>query len=181
MELDLHVLVRKDTPKDWLRQCFTSIHDAVANAPFPVHVHRLPAVPGHIGRARAAGYAQGTAPYVTYVDDDDYLLPDAFTKIASALAEQPDVVFPHEQVLQNGKFCTGHVRHHLPIYRRDLIIDHTQWGWWGDVAQIRAIERQPELKVIEVHEPVYVYRLYRKTHTAAMKAAYPDELERANG
>lgn len=176
--IDCHVIVSADTPRAWVQQCLASVDAAITRAPWPVELHVVAGVPGHIGRARAAGYALGTHPYVTCVDDDDYLLPDAFAAVGEAMACAPDAVFPRETTLQNGHFRLGWPRHHLAIYRRAVLIDHAAWTCCGDLAQRVSASRG---RVVDVDHAVYVHRLYSKSKARVLRRARPHELERARG
>lgn len=155
--LDLHVLLHHHNA-EWNTQCRSTITMAVHNAPFAVEVHYLEGEHGHIGRGRARGYALGTNPYVTYVDHDDYLLPDALQALWPALQQSPDAIFPHElNVLKSGFIRANNERHHLCIYRREFIIDHTQYAACGDLAQVYAMD---DKNCIDVAHRGYVHRLY---------------------
>lgn len=173
--LDCHVIVAHDTPHAWVRECIESINVAVACAGFDVQVYMAPYVDGHVGLARAGGYALGSHPYVTCVDDDDYVLPHAFSQMKDALASNATAVCTPEQTLQNGHFRRGAKRHHLIAYRRARIIDHTQWPCCGDVAQMRALGPH----VIDLPTPAYVHRLYMQSKARVLRRTRLDELERA--
>jgi hypothetical protein len=174
--LDVHVLLHNSNP-DWLAQCQASIDEAVGNAGYLVNVRYLDGESGHIGRGRAKGYALGSGQYVTYVDNDDYLLPHAFCALAEPLSKNPTAIFPNEYTLQNGQLRLGASRHHLAIYRRDQIIDHALWRVCGDLAQVRAV---PEKHVIEISKVLYVHRLYQSAGRI-LRRDHHDELRRARG
>jgi hypothetical protein len=174
--LDCHIIVSADTPREWVTQCLDSVFEARDRAGYPVTVRVVDGVPGHIGKARAAGYALGTEPYVTFVDDDDYVLPDAFAQMADALRSGAPAICTPEVTMQNGQFRPGHARHHLIAYRRDVLIDHAQWPCCGDVAQLAAIA---DADVIDLPSPQYVHRIYGASKARAMRRANPDELEMA--
>jgi hypothetical protein len=176
--LDCHIIVSADTPRAWVTQCLDSVFEARDRAGYPVTVRIVDGVPGHIGKARAAGYALGTEPYVTCVDDDDYMLPDAFAQMIDALRTGAPAICTPELTLQNGQLRPGHPRHHLAVYRRSVLIDHTQWPCCGDVAQLAAI---PPAEVIDLPSPQYVHRIYGASKARAMRRANPSELERARG
>ena len=176
--LDCHVIVSSDTPRAWVTQCLGSVEVAQAQAPFPVSLHVVPGVPGHIGRARATGYAQGSYPYVTCVDDDDYLLPHAFAALADALQERPDAIFTRELVVQNGKTMPGWQRHHLAAYRRDVLIDFEPWPCNDAMAQIRAVEHG---RVVDITRPGYVHRLYGDSKARRLRAAMPHIARQLHG
>ena len=175
--LDCHIIVSHDTPIDWVEQCLESVSDAASRAGYPVYCHVIEGIPGHIGKARAAGYALGEQPYVTCVDDDDYVLPHAFAQMADALRAGVSAVCTPEQTLQNGHFRDGAKRHHLIAFRRLLLIDHASWPCCGDVAQVLAIGRD----AIDLTDSAYVHRLYMDSKARVMRRSRLDELERARG
>jgi hypothetical protein len=170
--LDCHIIVRHETKPEWLAQCRSSVHAAAERAGFPVEVFVVEAVTGHIGNARASGYALGTNPYVTYVDDDDYVTPDAFASMSLAIHQFPDAIFMAESQLQNGQMRAGPQRHHLCVYRRDQLIDHTQWVVCGDLAQMNAVAGK---HCVDIPDKVYVHRLYQ-SGGRALRRHHHDEL-----
>jgi hypothetical protein len=174
--LDIHVLVSENTPKEWLTQCLDSIQVAIGNAPFPIALHVIPAVPGHMGKARHAGYSCGTAPYVTQVDDDDYVEPKAFARLAEHMDAGIEAIFPRERTLQNGKFCLGRQRHSMKVFRRELLIDHSPWRHTSDQRQLDRLTRGVGVSCVDITEPCYVYRLHFSL-ARKLRHAYPDELE----
>lgn len=174
--LDVHILIHPATPRDWVTQCLDSVYEATDRAGFPVVVHTLPAVIGHIGQGRAKGYALGMHPYVTCVDDDDYVLPHAFAQMRGALESGARAVCTPEQTLQSGCIRAGRQRHHLIAYRRSDIIDHTRWPCCGDVAQIHGIT-----DAVDLPEPAYVHRLYLHSKARVMRRSRLMELELARG
>jgi hypothetical protein len=174
--LDCHIIVSDDTPKDWVMQCLDSVYEAADRASFPVVVHTVNGVSGHIGRARAAAYSLGSQPYVTCVDDDDYVLPHAFSQMSDALHSGVSAVCTPEQTLQNVHLSPGAPRHHLIAYRRELLIDHTQWPSCGDVAQMHVIGAD----AVNMPSPAYVHRLYMDSKARVMRRANLDELRSAS-
>lgn len=141
-------------------------------SPYPVHVHVVPWVKGHIGKARANGYAQGSQPFVTYVDDDDYVLPHAFSAMSKAIESGADAIFPDEQTWQNGQIRAGAKRHHLAIYRRSMLIDHAQWKVCGDLQQSVVAGKG---HCIDLPEALYVHRLYL-SGGRQLRRNHPEEL-----
>lgn len=83
--IDVHMLVMPSNRADWREQALASIVDAANRVDSAIELHLAPAVPGHMGKARAAAYALGDAPLVTFVDEDDWLEPDAFVAVLAAL------------------------------------------------------------------------------------------------
>jgi hypothetical protein len=174
--LDCHIIVSHDTRPEWVSQCIGSVRIAAEHAGFPVNIHQVPGIPGHIGKARSAGYALGDHPYVTCVDDDDCVLPHAFSQMANALRSGVSAVCTPEQTLQNGHLSPGAPRHHLIAYRRELLIDHTQWPSCGDVAQMHVIGAD----AVDMPSPAYVHRLYMDSKARVMRRANLDELRSAS-
>jgi hypothetical protein len=180
--LDCHIIVSADTPRDWVAQCLDSVHAAAECAGYPVHVHTVSAVPGHIGRARAAGYAIGDQPYVTSVDDDDYVLLDAFAVLRPALDAGPDAIYTRETTLQNGYPRVTDRRHHLAVYRRELLhgFDFGRWPAYDAMALRTHVERQARA-VVDLPDAVYVYRLRGDSPARVIQRQHPELLETARG
>jgi hypothetical protein len=174
LALDVHVLISDDTPRAWVRQCLQSIEVAKLRSPIPIHVFTVAGHPGHIGMGRWKGYQLGNAPYVTYVDDDDYLEPLAFERVAQELIHNPDVVYPLERVWLNGRSTKGLQRHHLPVYRRCHIIDHRPYPCAGDVAQMEYVR---DLRIVEIPEYLYNHRIYAESKARVLRRRYPHELK----
>lgn len=86
--IDVHLLTL-DEPAEWRAACIASLEGA------PIRLHVLPGIPGRIGEARAAGYARGTLPLVSFVDPDDLYEADAFAQLADALDACPQAVLAY--------------------------------------------------------------------------------------
>lgn len=175
--LDLHVL-SYNTNQEWETHCRRTLTVATKAAGFPVSVHWLAGEHGHIGRGRAAGYACGSHPYVTYVDNDDYLLPDALNALGDSIRSGAwRAVFAGELVLSNGYAGMGKVGHHLCVYRRDALIDHSAWVVCGDLAQAEHVRTMP---LIRLEHRGYVHRVY-ESGGRKLRRQHLDELKRAHG
>jgi hypothetical protein len=174
--LDVHILTLPTSNSDWFNQCVESVMDAADLAGFPVDVHVVPGFLGHIGKGRAEAYALGRNAYVTCVDDDDYVLPNAFLQMQNALrAGRASAISTPERVCRNGHMDDGKQRHHLIAYRRDMLIDHASWPCCGDVAQIVSI---PDDGWLDLPVPMYVHRVYESS-ARLMRRERQDELSRA--
>ncbi len=86
--IDVHLLTL-DEPAAWREACLASLAGA------PIRLHVLPGIPGRIGEARAAGYARGTLPLVSFVDPDDLYEASAFAHLADALEACPQAVMAY--------------------------------------------------------------------------------------
>lgn len=76
--IDLHILRSEDWPEHLLERALASTEGQ------PVNVHVAPYT-GVLGRDRAHGYLQGSAPYVAFLDADDELLAGGLEALLSAL------------------------------------------------------------------------------------------------
>jgi len=126
--IDVHVLIRDNPNPEHLAQCLGSLEGQ------PINLHTLPWEPGHIGRGRIRGYAQGSAPWVCYVDDDDAVDDDLFQIAAPLLDESVGALSTNERALGDTAFeryggvarfalnkCVS-LSEHLCIFRRDLLL-----------------------------------------------------------
>src|SRR5690606_9333102 len=70
--------------------------DRLASLPgAPIRLHLLPGIPGRVGQARAAGFARGTLPLVSFVDPDDRYEAGTFAHLADALDACPSAVLAY--------------------------------------------------------------------------------------
>lgn len=86
--IDVHLLTL-DEPTEWREACIASLAGA------PIRLRLLPGIPGHVGKARAAGFARGTLPLVSFVDPDDRYDAGAFAHLADALDAYPSAVLAY--------------------------------------------------------------------------------------
>jgi hypothetical protein len=174
--LDVHILTLPTSNREWFDQCVDSVMNAADRAGFPVDVHIVSGVLGHIGKGRAEGYALGHHPYVTFVDDDDFIICNAFIQMRNALRlGRALAISTPEKVLRNGCTEEGKQRHHLIAYQRKMVIDHTAWPCCGDVAQAASI---PAEGWIDLPVPMYVHRVY-ESRARLMRREAQDELNQA--
>lgn len=128
--LDVHILSLRDRRATTLQRCLESVRHAQEQAPFPVYVNLIPCEKdGHIGKSREIGYRQGFQPYVTCVDDDDWLEPQAFACLHGAMLSQAPAIYTCETTWQNGKPGVFDGRQHLRVFRRDVLQGFNFAAW----------------------------------------------------
>jgi hypothetical protein len=173
--LDVHILTLPTSDPKWFSQCVDSVMDAADRAGFPVDVHLINGVLGHIGKGRAEGYSLGQHAYVTCVDDDDFVYPFAFAQMKPHLSSGVHAaIATPEMILRNGLLEEGKQRHHLIAYKRNVLIDHEQWPCCGDVAQAISVKNGWR----DLSQPAYVHRVY-VSRARIMRRENQDELNRA--
>lgn len=169
--LDVHILTLPNSRQGWLRQCVASAKAAAAKADYPVHIHVVAGIDGHLGKARAKGYSYGSAPWKCYIDDDDYVLPEAFVVLGDHLDKDLAAVFPREYVEQNGKRHGGTTgRHHLWPVRSDLALsfEHDKWPSMPDEMLRRHAASDPR-GVLDIDDVLYVHRVYTAQRCRALR------------
>jgi hypothetical protein len=182
--LDVHLLIMDSTPDDWVQQCIGSVELAISQAGFPVAFHQLRATGASIGIDRAIGFAQGSAPYVANVDDDDFILPNAFALMREPMLAGADGIFPKESVLLY-QYVNGHVvydrtmegrqRHSMKTFKRDHLIDFTQWSWAGDTAQACYLEKHTT-HLVDLPQATYIYRNHPGSNSRPLRVQDPTQL-----
>lgn len=90
--LDVHLLVTHRLPAGWLEQAIESIFEARRAAPFPIAVQLVGESVGDFWGARWRGYDAGTSEYMTYLDADDWLEPDAFNCLLEPMQSGADMI-----------------------------------------------------------------------------------------
>jgi hypothetical protein len=120
--LDIIVMSNLPHSDGYHQQCVSSVLAAIGKASFPC---RLVATKGNlkaIAKARGAAFDLTSAPYVTWVVDFDYLQSDAIEALAPHFEKRPPAIFTREmQRLGKGRYRKIGTRHHLAVYRRDIV------------------------------------------------------------
>ena len=156
--LDVHVLTLPGLPEEWIQQRRKSLDAAVAAAGYPVYVHEVEGIDGHLGKSRRKGYAEGSQPYVTHVDHDDWVREDAFAVLLPHLETGVRAITTGEvQIFPNGREdVLPSARHHLAVYERE-------WLWRQQFDRFKYFPDQflidhPES--VHIEECVYYHRVY---------------------
>lgn len=174
--LDVHILQHPEYRRWKVGRCLESCHSDRA------HVHLLEGYPDHIGRGRVEGFSRGTQPFVTYVDDDDMLVPGTLDILVGLLEQTPVAAMAyvfntredeHTQIppartsakyriTTKQKFKS--FRDHMCVYRRDwlqdLLPEYQRWRRGGDSRIMRNYidyRVMPDEPVIVVTDPLYRY------------------------
>jgi glycosyl transferase family 2 len=165
--LDVLVTVIPTTRPAWVEQAVASVYAAAAAAGYPVRPMIVPGVMGHVGLAMTRGFDVTTAPYVAWVDNDDYVLPQAFACLAPHFAGNPKAICTREiQEGARGQQRRVDRRHHLTAFRRD-VLEEWRPAIAANVAGLTSTLEAQELllfgkapEVVDVMEYVYVWRRY---------------------
>jgi Glycosyl transferase family 2 len=165
--LDAIITVSSNTPAAWVAQARRTVREAADAAEYSVNVIEVPGVPGHIGRAMLAGIMAGTNPWICWIDDDDYVLPNAFDCLQKHMDKPVDAICAREvHVLANGRLRNIQHRHHLTAFRRSAIlgVDLREFPSMPNVALHRAT---PNV----AHERSWVYmRRIRRSPAMYLRA-----------
>lgn len=158
--LDVLVTVSDSTPPDYLEECRRSLAVAAKLVDYPVRVLEVPGVPGHIGEAMWCGFAETTAPFVTWVDDDDFVLPAAFTCLKKHWAKAPEIICTRELHLSENGVRPYQERHHMMVFRRD-VLEKNAATWFAPASGINRCTLSKQCTdVVDELSWVYVYRIW---------------------
>lgn len=170
--LDVHVLTLPGLPEEWIKQRRDSINAAVSAAGFPVYVHEVTGIYGHMGRSRFKGYSQGTQPYVTCVDDDDWVREDAFSCLLPHMEAGVEVITMGEVwVYPDGREVPLKDITHHSVFRRDWLAQHgySRLRFYPD----QYLMSQPA-RSAHVPECVYYYRIREDSPCNRMRQHHED-------
>lgn len=132
--IDVHIAHLPGENKEWWEQCQRSLVDE------PINIHNIDGVVKNIKQTRYNGFLQGTSPYVSFVDPDDYVLPGAFAKCLEVIQHTPRDVcaayttskYLYENRLVDGKtyvpwskpvMCDPRRIHQLIVYKRKQLLE----------------------------------------------------------
>ena len=169
--IDVHVLTLPGLPEEWVKQRRDSIEAAVAAAGFPVYVHEVEGIAGHLGRSRKKGYSVGTQPYVSHVDHDDWVREDAFSIVKPLLEEGVDAITTGE-VLVRGEVHTlsPNYPHHLAVFKRDMIegLPYDKFEIFPDQFLLSSITAK------HIEECVYYHRIHESSASRVLREGRKD-------
>lgn len=83
--IDVHILHTPNENQQWRAQCDESLIG------HPINTHHIPGIIGDVRQSRRNGFSQGNAPYVSFVDPDDYVEPGVFQRCLDELLAYPSV------------------------------------------------------------------------------------------
>lgn len=171
VSLDVHVLTLPGLPDEWIEQRRESLAAAVAQAGYPVAVHEIEGIDGHLGRSRAIGYAAGTYPYVTHVDHDDYVAPDAFAVLREQMEAGVDCITTGETwVFDDGRpdYDRPQIDHHLAVFRRGAIagIDFASFRLFPDQFLLS------HFRPVHIRGTVYKHRIWDGSASRGARGKY---------
>ena len=110
--IDLHV-IHYDEPQWVLDRCIASLEGQPVNIHIVQGVKEFPPIKG-----RQAGYVAGTAPYATYVDPDDEVMPGAVERLLVHYGA--DLIWGNELVKgPDGMEYVAYAPHHLVLRKRE--------------------------------------------------------------
>lgn len=117
--LDVQIILNPYISDAWFEQCLESVLAAEQNSPFPISISMHDPVPGHVGQARKRAFGEAVQPYVTWVDPDDWITPDAFEILAPGIAEGlPAIATTGKLIMPDGSLRK--TRSGLYACRREL-------------------------------------------------------------
>lgn len=171
MGLDIHVLVHPNTPTAWVDECLGSVEAARRNAGMPTALHVLPADESSIGAGRFIGYNKGDHPYVTSVDDDDWVSPNAFSVLHEAMSKNPSGIVTRFVVEDpDAEEITPKFREALRVFSRDTALSSEVKHW--PVLYSWPILRAADLArgVVQVDKAVYHYRCGHTSNSMSLSS-----------
>lgn len=171
--LDAVVICSEDTPSHFVRPSIDSVEVAAARAG-NVNVVVSKGVPGHIGNARRNALDLCKSEYVCFVDDDDLVLPNAFTCLDRHYDSAPSAIHAREiRLLHNGRLQMFNARHHLTAYRRDCLerVDFSKYAAYDK----QACHNATDFAAVDELSWVYVWRVYL-SKGAALRTRRIEEL-----
>lgn len=166
--IDVIVTISESTPRSFVNECLSTVRVAALRSAVQVDVIEVAGVSGHIGQAMLNGLARSTADYVAWVDDDDFLLPSAFSCLERHLPARPAAICAREiHLLANGRLIPVDRRHHLTAYRRDAIelVPLQDYPATPNVALLKHVDAE----AVDELSWVYVYRR-RLSAASALRA-----------
>jgi len=125
--IDVHVI---QTGRKYAKECLDSLHDE------PINLFLSKFIEGRIGLARVKAIMEGNSEFVSFVDDDDILVPGTFGIALEVLKKGYSAYYTNHFVMDSEKkvygkwfhkpakpigFSQNIQMHHVVVYRRSII------------------------------------------------------------
>ena len=170
--IDVHVIVRTTTNPEWVEQAIASIPTGLCN------VHVIDGADGIDTTTinRLKGFNSGTAEYVSFVDDDDYVLPDAFEKCYEFLENNLD--YAAVGTLENKLFDDGTIKSRSidEVLRYKKGDEHYEYFKWARLHHIIVFRREHVMPLLEVERINTARRMVEGLKFYMMEAGLKCEL-----
>lgn len=177
--LDIHLIIHPRTNPAWVEKAVGSVMKAQEQSRMPTALHIVPAIIGHIGKARRRGYSLGKYSYVTSVDDDDWVDDTAFRILAHHMAKGVAGITTGFYVeLPNRTRMRAKARDNLKVLRRDVAQSSSleDWPVFESWHLLHHMDTQGE--VVELPNPVYHYRQgYESNNVNILKRQYQPAMQ----
>jgi len=82
--IDVHIAHMPGENQQWWQECQKSLKG------HPINIYQLDGIKDNVFEMRRKGFLMGTAPYVSFVDPDDIVMPNAFKECLKVLAEDKE-------------------------------------------------------------------------------------------
>ena len=133
--VDVHMITIPNQNQQWKQQCLDSL------VGHPVVLHEVDGVFGDIRESRRRGFMQGTSPYVSFVDPDDFVGADAFRRCIVELNKYPNICGAYTLSNQITVDDDGN------DIRTELLHPFRQWplpqrGWLLEIHQLVVMRRE---------------------------------------
>lgn len=132
--IDVHIAHLPHENLEWWEQCQQSLTGE------PVNIYNIDGIKGNIKQTRYEGFLLGSAPYVSFVDPDDYVLSGGFAKCLETIQATDDktcAVYTTSKHLYGNQLTNGKTYvpwskyvlsdprriHQLIVYKRKLLIE----------------------------------------------------------
>lgn len=165
-KVDVHIIVYENSNENgWLDICLESLKDE------PINLYIIeastPLNENFYAKHRYEGYTKGSAPYVSYVDADDYIVPGTYEKCLKEIQKlsfKYDGVCTRERIYYQEENRMNHVlsaMHHLHVFRRNknfnMVLEKSRNIKWCSDKFIMA-----NLNIKDLPFMGYVWRKHRK-------------------
>lgn len=165
MNLDVHILYTKNSDKDdnWFNQCYESVKHSLSLTSLNYNIFVILGKVGYMSDSREFGFSFGSAEYVTYVDDDDYVNSNHFQLIEKSMHSGYDVIYFGQNVVQNNYVQPSDI-HIAAVYKRSIIEKiNFQKNLMHDDLIMQEHVRSNKYDVKYITEFTYNYRVYKNS------------------
>ena len=170
--IDVHIIVRTVTNPKWVEQAIASIPTDICN------IYIIDGADGTDTTTinRIKGFKKGTAKYVSFVDDDDYVLNGAFERCFKFLEDNPEIAAVgtrERRLFDDGSFEEFTLDELLPYEKGTELFEHMKWG---KLHHLLILKREHVIPLLDKKEIYSSRRMIEGIKSSIAKAELKCEL-----
>lgn len=134
--IDVHIIHNPNTPNEWFNAAVASVPTDICN------LHIINMDNKSIAENRIRGFTCGNSEYISFVDDDDYVLPETFNKCLEVLEADKELaaVGTIESIIKDGELLSP-IERDIKLVQNFINDVDKSWNQWKALHHVVVLRR----------------------------------------